>query len=248
MTDRRMGWADHLSELRRRFLITLAVFIVLLVVCLSLVSRIYNYLVQPLTRTGYHLVVVSPGEVVTVYLSMAGLVAAGLTLPVALHQLWLFVRPGLTPSERRFAVRLLPLLVVMFLAGVAFAWFVVFPMVLKVLVTLASQQFTVMIRADAYFSFLTGLCLPFGFVFELPIVVVFLTRIGLVTPAWLRRMRRWAYLIIVVAGVMISPPELVAHLSVVVPMILLYECSILLSAVAYRKREALRAAHADGTV
>jgi sec-independent protein translocase protein TatC len=114
----------------------------------------------------------------------------------------------------------------------------VFPMVLRVLISIASREFTVMIRADAYFSFLTGICLPFGFVFELPIVVVFLTRIGVLTPMWLRKMRRWAYLAIVLVGVMISPPEMVSHLSVVVPMILLYEGSILLSAAAWRRRQA----------
>jgi sec-independent protein translocase protein TatC len=237
MADRRMSWLEHLADLRRRLLVILAAFIILLVLCLSFVSRIYRFLVHPLEQAGYHLVVVSPGEVITVYLSMAGLVAAGLTVPIALHQLWLFVGPGLTPQERRFAARLVPLVAVMFAAGVAFAWLVVFPMVLRVLLTLASRQFTVMIRADAYFSFLTGICLPFGFVFQLPIVVVFLTRIGLITPMWLRKARRWAYLAIVLVGVMISPPEMVSHLSVVVPMILLYEGSILLSAAAWRRRQ-----------
>lgn len=186
--------------------------------------------------------VVSPGEVITVYLSVAGIVSAGLTLPFALHQVWRFVAPGLTPTERRYTLRLLPVTLLMFIAGICFAWFLLFPNILHFLLQIAAQNFTVMLRAGAYFSFVTAICLPFGFIFELPIAVVFLTRVGIVTPRLLRRVRRFAYLICVLLGVFISPPELVSHLSVVVPMIVLYEFSILLSVLVKRKQDSKRSA------
>ncbi|WP_051663290.1 twin-arginine translocase subunit TatC [Alicyclobacillus macrosporangiidus] len=233
----RMTFTEHLEDLRRRILYILAVFVVVFGVCLGLVSRIYGYLVGPLAREGYHLMVTSPGEVITVYLSIAGIVAVGLTLPFALYQLWKFVAPGLTPVERRYTLRLLPITLVMFILGVLFAWFVIFPTILHFLLRIAAEHFSVMLRAGSYFGFLTNICLPFGFIFELPIVVVFLTRIGVISPQLLRRVRRYAYLVIVILGVLISPPELISHLSVVVPMILLYEASIALSVIAKRRRD-----------
>ncbi len=230
------SYLDHLSDLRRRLIIVLAFFVVTLIAGLIFVKRIFNYLITPLTVEHVKLVLFSPGEVVMVYLSMAGIVAIGLTLPVALFQVWRFVSPGLTTTERRYTMRLIPVSLIMFVSGVCFAWFVVFPMVLHFLIRLGEVQFSLVFNAENYFSFLSGICLPFGFVFELPIAVVFLTRIGVITPHLMRKFRRFAYLIIVLIGVFISPPELVSHLSVITPMIILYEISILLSVSAHRKR------------
>jgi len=228
---------DHLTDLRKRIIYTLLAFMVFFAAGLAFVSRLYGFFVSPLTRQGYQLVVISPGEVIMVYFSMAGIVGIGLCLPFALYQVWKFVAPGLTPTERRYTVRLLPVAFVMFIIGVCFSWLFIFPTVLDFLLKISSQHFQVMLRADAYFSFMTSICLPFGFIFELPIVVVFLTRIGIVTPRLLRKLRRYAYLVSVILGVLISPPELVSHLSVVLPMIALYEISIGLSAIVKRRRD-----------
>ena len=244
MTEGPMSVVDHLADLRKRIIYILIVFVILLGLSLGFVSHIYGYLVSPLQRLGVKLVVVSPGEVITVYLTVAGLVAVGLTLPFALYQLWKFVAPGLMPKERQYTVRLLPVTFVMFIVGVLFSWFLIFPTILRFLIQLSAINFKLMIRASAYFSFLTNICIPFGFIFELPIVVVFLTRIGVVTPAVLRKFRRHAYLVSVVLGVLISPPELISHLSVVIPIILLYEISILLSQLVYRRK--LKAKDAEG--
>lgn len=236
MAQTNMVLTDHLADLRKRIIYTLVVFVVLFGAGLAFVSKLYNYFVRPLTETGQKLIVTSPGEVITVYFSMAGVVAVGLTLPFAMFQLWRFVSPGLSVVERRYALRLLPLTFVMFVAGVCFAWFAIFPTILHFLVHVAGQHFQVMYRAGSYFSFLSTICLPFGFIFELPIVVVFLTSIGIITPHLLRKLRRYAYVICVILGVLISPPELVSHLSVVLPMIALYEISILLSVLAVKRR------------
>lgn len=236
-----MTFIDHLSELRRRIIYVLVVFMVLLFASFGFVSHIYRYLVSPLQEAGYRLMVISPGEVITVYFSIAGIVAVFLTLPFALYQIWVFVRPGLTPSERRYTLRLLPITLVLFILGVCFAWFIIFPTILHFLLRISAAEFTVNIRAENYFSFLSTICIPFGFIFELPVVVVFLTRIGIVTPAFLVRIRRYAYLVIVIIGVLISPPELVSHLSVTIPMVLLYEISISLSRLVVR-RKAVRSA------
>ncbi|QSO46973.1 twin-arginine translocase subunit TatC [Alicyclobacillus mengziensis] len=240
MAEDRMKLTDHLADLRKRIIYTLVVFMILLFAGLAVVSKLYNFFVRPLSQAGYRLIVTSPGEVITVYLSMAGVVAVGLTLPFALYQLWRFISPGLRPVERRYTLQLLPFVLIMFVIGVCFAWFIIFPTILHFLLEIANQRFQVLYRAGAYFSFMTSICLPFGFIFELPIVVVFLTRLGIITPTWMRKMRRYAYLICVLLGVFISPPELISHLSVVLPMIALYEISIVLSAMALRRRDRIR--------
>lgn len=236
MAAAKMDVTGHLADLRKRIIYVVVVFFLVLCCSLGFISKIYSYVTAPMTSAHQKLVVISPGEVVTVYLSMAGMVAVGLTLPYALYQLWRFVEPGLTAVERKITLRLLPLMLVMFLVGVSFAWFIVFPTILHFLIRLSLTHFQVYFRAESYFSFLTSICLPFGFVFELPIVVTFLTRLGMLTPHRLGKARRYAYVVIVVLGVLISPPELISHLSVVLPMFVLYEVSIVLSKVAQKAR------------
>ncbi|RIV20900.1 twin-arginine translocase subunit TatC [Alicyclobacillaceae bacterium I2511] len=237
----RMTAIQHVEDLRKRLIYVLVVFMAIFLTCLAFISHIYSYLVSPLQRFGFRLMVISPGEVITVYFSMAGLVAIGLTLPFALWQAWLFISPGLTETERKYTFHLLPVVTAMFLIGVTFAWLVIFPTILHFLLIISSQHFAVMIRAREYFSFVTGICLPFGFVFELPVAVVFLTKIGILTPRLMKTKRRYAYVVIVLLGVFISPPELISHLSVVVPMMFLYEISIVLCVVSYKKRQQVSA-------
>lgn len=233
----KMGIIEHLSDLRKRLIYVVITFVVMFVASFIFINHIYTYLVRPLAQEHLKLVVVSPGEVITVYFTVGGFVGFGLALPFTLYHLWRFVAPGLRPIERRYALQLLPLMFIMFILGLLFAWYFIFPTILHFLIHLSEAHFTPMIRADEYFGFLTNICLPFGFIFELPIVVVFLTQIGLITPRWLRKMRRYAYLLIVILGVFISPPELVSHLSVVLPMMGLYELSIFLSAVVKRRKD-----------
>lgn len=246
MAQQDMTIVGHLSELRKRIIVSLATVAIMTGISLAVITHLYAYLVHPLTKSGYRLMVTAPGEVITVYLTISGMIGIGLSLPVLLWQVWLFFRPALRPLEQRYSVRLLPVAFLMFILGVVFAWELIFPTILHFLLKISAQQFNVLIRAKSYFSFLANICIPFGFIFELPIVVIFLTQIGLVTPRVLHRARRFAYLIIVLIGVLISPPELVSHLSVVLPMIALYEISIGLCAIVYRRRnKRMQAAESD---
>lgn len=225
---------SHLEELRKRLIFVLIFFVVVMVASLAFVGKLYHFLSRPMA--GFKLIVLGPGDVVQVYFMIAGVVAFAMTTPFLLWQLWKFVSPGLFPRERRYARRLILPAAVMFLAGICFGYFIIFPEILRFLKTLAEQNFTVSFTAKEYFSFMFDILIPFGLLFEMPIVIVFLTRIGVLTPTWLRKMRRFAYLIFVLLGVLISPPELISHLSVVVPMILIYEGSIWLAEVAYRRK------------
>lgn len=237
-----MGLVEHLADLRKRLIITLVFFVVFLILSFAYVDRIFAFLKRA-AGPGVQLTALGPGEVLRIYFMIAGLVAIGLTIPFALWQLWLFVAPALNKEEKKVTLRYIPAVLIMFVLGVSFAWFIVFPMLYGFLIRLGSQEFNMMITAANYFSFMTNILLPFGFIFEMPVVVLFLTRLGILSPERLSRMRKYAYLVLVIIASMISPPELISHISVSIPMILLYEVSVLLSRWAYRKRSAALAAY-----
>ncbi|MBX6395076.1 MAG: twin-arginine translocase subunit TatC, partial [Alicyclobacillaceae bacterium] len=181
--------------------------------------------------------VLGAGEVVRVYLILAGTSALGVTLPVALFQAWRFVAPGLTPRERRIALAYVPVAFVVFVAGIAFGYFFIFPMVFHFLIRLGAQEFNVQVTAGNYFGFMMNIVIPLGLIFELPLVVMFLTRLGIVSPSLLTKMRKYAYLILVIIGAMITPPDFASHLSVTIPMILLYELSVAVSRWVWNRRQ-----------
>ncbi|MCY0892262.1 MAG: twin-arginine translocase subunit TatC [Acidibacillus sp.] len=229
-----IGLVEHLSELRKRLLIAFIFFLVALIIALIFVGNIYTYLVTP--AHGLKLVVLGPGDVVQIYLSIAGVAAFAVTTPFLLWQVWRFVGPGLKLHERKYAAKMIGPTSIMFILGLSFGYYVIFPEIFHFLRVLAQMHFNVMFTATEYFEFMFNIIVPFGILFELPVVVMFLTRIGVITPMWLRKVRRYAYFAFVILGVFISPPELISHLSVVIPMVLIYELSIGISVLAYRKK------------
>ncbi|UOF92212.1 twin-arginine translocase subunit TatC [Fodinisporobacter ferrooxydans] len=234
MSDSEMGLVQHLEDLRKRLILTLVFFVLALIVSFLFIGKIYGFLIQPLL--GAQLTVLGPAESIRVYFTLAGVFALGLTLPYALYHVWRFVSPALTEKEKKITFRYIPAVFLMFVAGIVFGYFVVFHMLLRVLLQISRENFSVMLTAGNYFGFLIDITLPFGFLFEMPIVVMFLTKIGIVNPIRLAKMRKYAYFILVIVASMLSPPELVSHLSVAAPMILLYEISIWISRIVYRKQ------------
>ncbi len=238
------GLVAHLEELRKRLIFVLIFFVLIMVGSLAFVGRIFQFLSRPIA--GMKLLVLGPSDVVQIYFMIAGVVAFAATTPFLLWQLWKFVSPGLYPHEKKYAKRLILPTTLMFLLGISFGYFVIFPELVSFLRRLAEQHFSVSFTAKEYFSFMFDIVIPFGLLFEMPILIVFLTRIGVLTPQWLRKMRRFAYALFVLIGVLISPPEMISHLSVVVPMVLIYEVSIWLSQVAYKRKLAVEAWWREG--
>jgi sec-independent protein translocase protein TatC len=237
-----MSLVEHLADLRKRLIATMVVFVLFLILSFVFVDRIFSFL-RSAAGPGVALTVLGPGDVLRIYFMIAGLTAIALTVPFALYQIWAFVSPALTKQEKNITLRYIPSVLFMFLLGVLFAWYIVFPMLFSFLIKLGSKDFNMMITAANYFGFMTNIIVPFGFIFEMPVVVLFLTRIGLITPDRLSKVRKYAYLVLVIIGSMISPPEFVSHISVSIPMILLYEASILIAKWGYRQRIAVRMAY-----
>ncbi|WP_420852780.1 twin-arginine translocase subunit TatC [Sporolactobacillus pectinivorans] len=236
-----MTLMEHLNELRRRFILVLIAFIISFGASLFFVRKLYYWLIYDLGIHG-KLTVLGPTDILWVYFMLAGVIALAVTIPFIAWQLWLFVSPALTEKERRIAVAYIPSIFILFICGIAFGYFVVFPNILRFLISINGGMFTVMFTTDKYFGFLINIVLPFGFLFELPVVVVFLTNLGILSPARMKKMRKISYLCLVVLATMISPPDFVSHSLVAVPLLLLYEICVTVSGVAYRRRKKRMAA------
>lgn len=241
--DAGMSIWDHIGELRRRIVYSLIVFAVGLIGGFFGAQPLFDYLVEAAPAESLTLSAFSPWDAIGIYMKFAVLISFVLAIPFGFYQLWAFVRPALGVREQRATLRYVPGALAMFLIGLAFAYFVVFPMAYmfteRVGESMGLQQ---VYGVSQYFSFLFNLLIPISLLFELPLLILFLTRIGIVSPKMLQKMRRLAWFIMIVIGVMITPPDVISDLLVAVPLVILYEFSVMLSVMAHRKRLAKQAA------
>ena len=223
----RLSLVEHLDELRSRLIVSIVAFAFALGLCLwqdELILRVAN---APLHgRTPATLGV---AEAFTTTITLAAYAAILLALPVILYQLYAFVLPAFSPSERRVALPLLLLVPVLFVGGVVFAYYVVIPPALTFLLGFNADEFDQLLRARDYYSFLSLTLISVGILFQVPVGVLALTRLGVVTPTQLRRNRRYAILVIAVVAMLLPTVDPVTMLIEMVPLIVLYEGSVLLA-------------------
>lgn len=233
MEDKELNLVDHLEELRKRIIISAIAFVFFFIVGFIYVVDIYKWFVKGLD---VKLMVLGPSDIIWIYFMIATVIAIIGTIPVLAIQIWLFVRPALRPSERKITLTYVPALFLLFIIGLAFGYFVIFPMVLKFLVNLGGDMFVTNFTAERYFRFIMNMTLPFGVLFELPVVVMFLTSLGIINPFVLSKIRKYAYFVLVVIAVVITPPDFMSDFVVTLPLLLLYEISINLSKFVHKKR------------
>jgi sec-independent protein translocase protein TatC len=231
MDDRELNLVDHLEELRKRIIVSALSFIVFFIIGFIYVDDIYKWFVG-----NTKLLVLGPSDIMWIYFMLATVVAVAGTIPVLALQIWLFVRPALRPIERKLTLSYVPALFFLFIIGLAFGYFIIFPMVLDFLVNIGKDMFVTNFTAERYFSFILNMTLPFGVLFELPVVVMFLTSLGIINPFVLSKIRKYAYFVLIIIAVVITPPDFMSDFVVTVPLLLLYEISINLSKFVYRKR------------
>ncbi|HEX8944875.1 MAG TPA: twin-arginine translocase subunit TatC [Gemmatimonadaceae bacterium] len=236
-----MPFLDHLEELRWRIIYSLgAVFVCVGVgFYLSMRYDIIGLLARPILPLipEHRLVYTHPSEGFTVILNAAmtfGFVLAG---PVILYQAWAFLAPALHKHEKRVAIGVLFSGVVLFVSGAALAYFIVVPLALPWLFGFAGPSLVPLITAEDYFSFIFAMVLTFGVSFELPIVILALSALGIVTPQFLSKYRRHAIVLIVIIGAFLTPGDMVwTTIALSVPLYALYELSVLASYVIYRRK------------
>lgn len=185
-TEPQPSLVDHLNDLRKQLIKSIATFLSFFLFIFVTINKWF-----PLITRGHELVVLGPMEVVTFYMSISAALAFGLSLPFLCHFLWQFVKPGLNEKESQFLGLYSPVMLLLFAGGIAFGYFVVNPLSYHFLVSLGAVNFTVMVSAQEYAKFLLMTTLPIGLLFELPIVAMFLSAIGLLTSASLKKVRKW---------------------------------------------------------
>jgi sec-independent protein translocase protein TatC len=221
-----MTLVDHLEELRNRVIKMIVAVVVGTVVGYLGVDRLIALVSVPLE--GRTLMFTSPGEGFFIRIKLAVVVGIVLGMPVILFQLWRFIAPGLTPEERRMARPWVPMALVFFAIGVAVAWFVL-PFAMSFLLGFETPEIRAMLTADAYFGFVGSLFLAFGLTMEFPIVLVLLSKVGIVTSARLSGSRRLIVLGIAIFAAGVTPgADLVSPIVLGFVMYLLYELSIVL--------------------
>lgn len=234
MKKQDMELIGHIEELRKRIIFVLGTFILFFILSFIYVQDIYYWLVKDLE---VKLAILGPSDILWVYMILAAVVAIAGTIPMAAYQTWLFVRPALKESERKITLAYIPALFFLFILGIGFGYFVIFPMVFQFLISMSEDMFTTFFTTEKYFMFLIHMTLPFGFLFELPVIIMFLTSVGVLNPYRLQKIRRYAYFVLILIAIFITPPDFLSDILVVIPLIFLYECSVLLSKVVYRRKQ-----------
>jgi sec-independent protein translocase protein TatC len=238
-----MPFLDHLEELRWRIIWSLAALIIGVVGAFILLQRfdVFKFLEGPILPylAGNKLKYTHPGDPLSVLITASFSIGIVLALPVIIYQVWAFLAPALYKHEKRVVLPVIFGAILLFVSGVALSFYVVLPLAIGWLMGIAKSTDALepMITYREYFSFAVNMSLAFGLCFELPIVILLLATLGLVTPEFLRRYRRHALVLCVVTGALLSPGDLIwTTMLLAAPLYLLYELSVILTALVYRRR------------
>jgi sec-independent protein translocase protein TatC len=237
--EKPMSILDHFAELRRRLLVVFAFVFITSSLCLLWAGRMLEFITR-----GMNLIYTRPSEGMMAHFRVAlttGIVAA---LPVILYQAVAFLVPALTSREKRVLLTAVLLLLLLFGAGVSFAWYVAFPMAMDFFARFATPQLLPYITVSEYLSFVTGLLLGFGLAFQLPLIVWVLGAFGIVTVRFLRSSRKYAVILIFIVAALATPPDVISQVLMAVPLLGLYELGILLVAGTEKRRH--KQAEAEG--
>jgi sec-independent protein translocase protein TatC len=226
----------HLRELRDRIFKSLIAVVITTALAFIFANQIFQILLLP-AGNNIHLQAIELVENIAVYFKVCLVAGIIVAMPFLVYQFFAFVAPGLTKREKWYVFRIVPGITVMFLIGVAFAYFVALPPALGFLFNFMSNIAEPQIRISNYIDVVTRLILAVGLVFETPIIIMFLARMGLVSPQWLAKRRKiWIVFAFVIAAIITPTFDPINQTIVAVPLIVLLELSILLARVVYKKR------------
>jgi sec-independent protein translocase protein TatC len=244
MDERRMGFMEHLGELRNRLVRAVLFALAAAIGCFFAAAHIINFLKFELLPPAHmKLHSFTLGEPLFQEIKVAIVCGLGLTVPYLVYQIWAFVAPGLYTHERKIVMPLILAAILFFLAGGSFCFFVVLPFAVDFLATYGAEHTEVVLQLSAFISFVLFFMLSFGLIFELPVVLYFLARVGVVRSAPLRKFRRYAILgAFVVAAILTPTPDVVNQCLMAVPIWALYELGIVGVAHVERDRAARAAA------
>ncbi len=230
---------SHLEELRKRLIACAIAVGVGFAVCYAFSERLYRILVSPLIEImpeGEGLIFTRLLDPFFTYLKTGLIAGVMLVAPYLFYQLWLFIAPGLYQHEKKYVIPFVFFSTILFVGGALFGYFVVFPLAFRFFLGFENEYIQAMPSMNDYFSFVIRLLCAFGIAFELPVVIFFLAKIGIVTPQLLRKKRKYALLLMFVVGAIITPPDVISQVMLAVPLIALYEVGIILAMIGTKKK------------
>lgn len=236
MNDKNLTIIEHIDEFRKRLIVIVVFFVVAVIGSFFLAKPLIQFLqfdgeVRNIALNAFNVI-----DPIAIYLKVIIFIAILIISPIIMYQFWAFISPGLLDRERRVTLSYIPFSFLLSLGGIAFAYFILLPYVMRFMMNLSDDLGIIQtIGINEYFGFLFQLTIPFAIVFQLPVVLLFLTRLGILNPATLVKVRKFAYFGLFVVAAFITPPDLMSHLFVTVPLFILYEISIIISRVGYRK-------------
>lgn len=226
----KLPFTGHLNELRKRLINIFIAIGIGFVASYAFKEKLFDILVHPLItvmKTGDTLIFTGLPEAFFTYLKVAFLTGIMLAAPVIIYQFWMFVAPGLYEKERRILIPIVFLSSVFFIGGSLFGYFLVFPWGFKFFLGFATETIRPLPSMKEYLSFSAKLLLAFGLVFELPLVLTFLARLGLVSVDFLKKNRKYALLLFFAGAAILTPPDVVTQIMMAFPLMILYEISII---------------------
>lgn len=237
MAEHEDRYMDHLIELRKRFIKVLIFFVIALMAAFMFVPQILDFITLTSKVVELDLNVFNITDPLYLYLEIASIVAFIFSFPYGIMQLWLFVAPGMEKQEKRFVYKYLPMIMILFILGISFAYYILVPYYVMFSQRLAGNtDLNIVIGASKYIEFIGKMTLFFGLIFQFPVLVFILSYIGIVNSRFLRFIRKYAYFTLLIASAFITPPDPVSMGIALIPLAFLYEISICLCKVNEKKR------------
>lgn len=233
--DSRLTLVEHLGELRKRVVISFIAIIVGSFVSYNFIDEITNFIVKP--AKGLEFIYLSPPELFIAYIKISLILGLIVSSPIILFQIWKFIKPGLKDNEKKYVIFSMFMGIIFLIMGISFAYYIIIPMTIQFFVKMSVDKIQPLFSFANYISFISSLLLSFGIVFELPLLIILLTQLGLVAPKTFRKYRKYVILVIFVVAAILTPPDIVSQTMMAIPMVFLYEFSIIVSSIIYKRKK-----------
>jgi len=238
--DEKQPFMTHLEELRRRLIVCIIAVGICFVASYVFADRIFDLLASPLKGVmpkGDHLIFTNLPEMFIAYIKVSLVTAILIASPVIFYEMWAFVVPGLRENEKRYVLPFVFSSTILFVGGALFGYFIVFPFGFKFFISFSNDYVKAMPSVKEYFSFSIKLLFAFGVVFELPVIIFFLTKLGIITTDFLKKQRKYAVLVTFIVAAILTPPDVATQCMMAGPLLILYEIGILVSRFAGKKEK-----------
>jgi sec-independent protein translocase protein TatC len=229
---------EHLEELRKRLIVSLIAIGIGFIVCYIFSKEIFAFLMMPLQRalpSGATMIFTTPAEAFFTYMKVGLLAGVFVASPIVLYQIWLFVAPALYSREKRYVIPFVSSSTILFVGGAAFGYFIVFPAFSNFFMHFATDFIQPAPRLKESFSFCAMLLLTFGLTFELPLFILFLSKLGVIDARMLARNRKYVIILIFIVAAILTPPDPLSQVMMAVPLVALYEASIWVARIFWKK-------------